>query len=209
MGSRLLCMGDESPALVLASASPRRRELLTQAGVRHEVMPADIDEQPRPNETPQALALRLAREKALVIARRLGPTPRRTVLGADTIVLLDEEIYGKPADSGDAMRLLRALTGRTHQVITAIAVVDSESLDVLDQAVESRVTMRPANDDELRRYVETGEPLDKAGAYAIQGKGADLVSGLEGSLSNVIGLPIEETLELLARAGHNLRGRAA
>jgi septum formation protein len=201
--------GSEPRRLVLASASPRRRELLTDAGVPHEVMPADIDEQERPGETPVRLTKRLAQEKALAVARRLGREPRRIVLGADTIVVLDDEIYTKPRDAEHALQLLLSLTGRTHRVVTAVAIVDSEHLQVLDQAVESRVTMRQASEAELRRYVASGEPLDKAGAYAIQGDGADLVSKLEGSLSNVIGLPIDETLALLSRAGHDLRGRAA
>jgi septum formation protein len=201
--------GSEPRRLVLASASPRRRELLTDAGVPHEVMPADIDEQERPGETPVGLTKRLAQEKALAVARRLGREPRRIVLGADTIVVLDDEIYTKPRDAEHALQLLLSLTGRTHRVVTAVAIVDSEHLQVLDQAVESRVTMRQASEAELRRYVASGEPLDKAGAYAIQGDGADLVSKLEGSLSNVIGLPIDETLALLSRAGHDLRGRAA
>jgi septum formation protein len=201
--------GSEPRRLVLASASPRRRELLTDAGVPHEVMPADIDEQERPGETPVGLTTRLAQEKALAVARRLGREPRRIVLGADTIVVLDDEIYTKPRDAEHALQLLLSLTGRTHRVVTAVAIVDSEHLQVLDQAVESRVTMRQASEAELRRYVASGEPLDKAGAYAIQGDGADLVSKLEGSLSNVIGLPIDETLALLSRAGHDLRGRAA
>lgn len=191
-----------APPLVLASASPRRRELLDRAGVSHEVMPANIDERTIAGESALDMTLRLAREKATVVARRLGAEPRRLVLGSDTTVVLDERIFGKPVDAEDAVSLLGELTGRTHQVITAVALVDSGSLAVWDRAVESRVTMRSATPEQLRRYVESGEPLDKAGAYAIQGEGAWLISGLEGSLTNVIGLPVEETLELLAKAGH-------
>jgi septum formation protein len=165
-------------------------------------MPADIDEKQLRGEAPVEMTLRLAREKALAVARRLGRTPRRHVLGADTIVVLDGDVLGKPDDPEHAVELLQRLTGRTHQVITAVAIVDSASLEAIDQAVESAVTLQEADEDELRRYVETGEPLDKAGAYAIQGKGAWLVTGLEGSRTNVIGLPIEETLGLLARAGY-------
>jgi septum formation protein len=196
------------PALVLASASPRRRTLLAEAGVPHEVMPADIDESARLNEAPRDLAVRLAREKALAVARRLRGGPRRAVLGCDTIVVLGERVFGKPDDPEDALRLLRALVGRTHHVITAVAVADSQTLDVIDVAVESQVSMRDADDEDLRRYVSTGEPLDKAGAYAIQGEGAWLVSKLTGSRTNVIGLPVDETLALLARAGVDLRDRA-
>ena len=190
--------------LVLASASPRRHELLEQAGIPHRIQPADIDESPIADERPLALSLRLAREKALAVARRIGAEPRRRVLGSDTLVVLDDDAIGKPADAEDAVRLLQRLAGRTHTVITAVAVVDSASLEVWDVAVESRVTLREASENEIRRYVDTGEPLDKAGAYAIQGKGSWLVSGLEGSRSNVIGLPLEETRALLVRAGHEV-----
>jgi MAF protein len=160
-------------------------------------MPADIDERARDGESPVELALRLAREKAVAVAERLRGE-RRQVLGSDTIVVLDDRVLGKPRDREDALRLLRALAGRTHTVVTAVAVVDSQSLAVRERAVESRVTLRSASDEELRRYVATGEPLDKAGGYAIQGEGGWLVSHLEGSRSNVIGLPVEETLALLA-----------
>ena len=188
--------------LVLASASPRRRDLLEQAGIPHQVHPANIDETARKDELPVALSMRLAREKALVVAKRLGGEPRRQILGSDTIVVLDGLVLGKPADPEDAVRLLQRLVGRTHTVVTAVAVVDSVSLEVRDLAVESQVTMRDASEEEIRRYVATGEPLDKAGAYAIQGEGSWLVTRLEGSLSNVIGLPLEETLALLEQAGH-------
>ena len=186
--------------LVLASASPRRRDLLEQAGIPHQVHPANIDETARKDELPVALSMRLAREKALAVAKRLGGEPRRQILGSDTIVVLDGLVLGKPADPEDAVRLLQRLVGRTHTVVTAVAVVDSVSLEVRDLAVESQVTMRDASEEEIRRYVATGEPLDKAGAYAIQGEGRRFVSGLLGSESNVIGLPIEETLQLLTDA---------
>ena len=195
---------DPARTLVLASASPRRRELLEQAGVPHEVMPAGIDEQSLPDESAREMTGRLAREKALAVARRLTGDAPRYVLGSDTTVALDGRVFGKPRDAEDAVRLLQALCGRTHVVITAIAVVDTRSLAVLERVVESRVSLRDAGDDELRAYVGTGEPFDKAGAYAIQGAGGRLVSRLEGSRTNVIGLPVEETLELLARAGFPL-----
>jgi septum formation protein len=190
--------------LVLASASPRRHDLLQQAGIPHQIHPADIDESPHPGELPIDLSVRLAREKALTVAKRLGHEPRQRVLGSDTLVVIDGQALGKPADPEDAVRLLQQLVGRTHTVVTAIAVVDSASLEVWDRVVESRVTLRATSEEEIRAYVATGEPLDKAGAYAIQGKGSGLVSKLEGSRSNVIGLPLEETLELLERAGHNV-----
>ena len=188
--------------LVLASGSPRRRELLTQAGVAHEVIKPEIDERTRPGESPLDMTLRLAREKAIAVAQRVGPTPRRHVLGSDTTVVLDGEIIGKPRDAEDAVRLLQRLLGRTHRVVTAVAIVDSQSGHVVDCVVESRVTMRSESETAIRKYVATGEPLDKAGAYAIQGRGAWLVDSFEGSRTNIIGLPVEETLALLARIGH-------
>ena len=196
--------GSRETWLVLASASPRRRELLQQAGVPHEVVPAEIDEQCLPGESAHAMTSRLAREKALAVARRLSGGAARYVLGSDTTVVLGGRVFGKPRDADDALRLLRALRGRTHLVITAVAVADTRSLGVCERLVESRVSMRDADDAELRAYVETGEPLDKAGAYAIQGAGGRLVTRLEGSRTNVIGLPLEETLELLACAGFDL-----
>jgi septum formation protein len=189
--------GDE---IILASGSPRRRELLTQAGVVHVVSPADVDETALPGETPLAMSQRLAHLKASTVAGRLGERRRRLVLGSDTIVVLGDVVYGKPVDADDAVRLLQELVGRTHTVITAVAIIDSLDSRAWQCAVESKVTLRAADDDELRRYVATGEPLDKAGAYAIQGEGHSLVSHLSGSRTNVIGLPVEETLALLEQA---------
>lgn len=187
--------------LVLGSGSPRRRELLARAGVPFEVQPADVDERPRPGEAPDALATRLAREKALAVARRIGPVPARVVLGADTIVVVDGDVLGKPADPEDAVRLLGRLVGRGHRVLTAVALVESEGLAAWGALVESRVWMRPAGPAEIRRYVATGEPLDKAGAYAAQGEGRRFIERIEGSETNVIGLPLDETLALLREAG--------
>lgn len=195
--------------LVLASGSPRRRDLLGEAGVPHEVIPADLPEEPRPGESPVETTLRLAREKARAVADRLGADPPRWVLGADTTVVLDGEVIGKPRDPEHAVRLLLRLQGRSHAVVTAVAIVETASGALFEQAVESRVSMRRASEAELRAYVATGEPLDKAGAYAIQGEGAWLVSAFEGSRSNIIGLPVEETLSLLERAGFRVRDRDA
>jgi septum formation protein len=167
-------------------------------------MPADVDETARVGEPPAALSLRLACDKAGTIAERLGAVPRRFVLGSDTIVVLDGVVFGKPRDEQDAFRLLRQLSGRRHRVITGVAVVDSSDLRTWQRAVESCVTMRPASDEELKRYIATGEPLDKAGAYAVQGTGRQLVAKIEGSETNVIGLPLEETLDLLVEAGASL-----
>jgi septum formation protein len=190
-----------STPLVLASASPRRRELLARAGVRFEVIPAGIDEDVRPGEAPAALAGRLAREKALAVASRVGPDPARFVLGADTIVVLGESVLGKPRDPRDAEAMLSRLVGRTHRVITAVVVARSHDLGWRARTVESRVRMRPAELEEIRAYVATGEPLDKAGAYAAQGRGRRFVAEIAGSESNVIGLPLDETLDLLREAG--------
>lgn len=187
--------------LVLGSGSPRRRELLAQAGVAFEVRPADLDERALPGEAPRALAARLALEKAQAVARALGPAPARLVLGADTIVVVDGDVLGKPVDAADAARLLGRLVGRAHRVVTAVALVESAALGAWDVVVESGVVMRPADDDEIRRYVATGESLDKAGAYAAQGEGRRFIERIEGSETNVIGLPMDETLALLREAG--------
>ena len=187
--------------LILASASPRRRELLARAGIAFEVVPAEIDERSLPGEAPCALAERLAREKALAVAARLGPAPRRLVLGSDTVVVLGGEVLGKPRDALHAEALLARLVGRSHEVVTGVAVVQSEGLALQSLTVTSRVTMHPAAPEEIRRYVATGEPLDKAGAYALQGEGRRFVAAVEGSETNVIGLPLEETLALLRAAG--------
>ena len=183
--------------LILASSSPRRRMLLAQAGVAFEVRPPEIGEQQWPGEAPAAFALRIARAKATEVARRAGPQPVRRVLGADTVVVIDEDTLGKPEGPEHAVALLRRLTGRVHRVITAVALVESASLEGRHVVVESRVTLRPASPAELRAYVATGEPLDKAGAYAAQGEGRRFIERIEGSETNVIGLPLEETLALL------------
>jgi septum formation protein len=187
--------------LVLASASPRRRELLTRAGLHFEVVPADVPEEARSGEHPRALVERLAAEKATAVRDRLPELPRRVVLGSDTVVALEGEILGKPRDAEHAVAMLRRLAGRTHTVWTGVAVGATGAAELRIESVESRVTLRPVAEAELRAYVATGEPLDKAGAYALQGEGRRFVSRVEGSESNVIGLPLEETLALLAEAG--------
>jgi septum formation protein len=187
--------------LLLACASPRRRALLCEAGVAFEVRPADVDERERDGEAPEHYATRLAREKALHVAKASGGAPPRWVLGADTIVVLDGRVYGKPDDAEHAMRTLRALGGRTHRVLTAVALARSDGAALREICVESRVTLRRLSDLEIRDYVATGEPLDKAGAYAVQGVGGTLVERVEGSRTNVIGLPLDETLALLREIG--------
>lgn len=186
--------GATGAPLVLASASPRRRDLLTREDVRFEVIPADIPEEMQSDEAPAAFALRLAGEKALAVARRLGPHPPRWVLGADTIVVIDDDVLGKPTDAADAEQLLARLVGRTHSVITAFTLVQSDDCVLHSDWLESRVTMRAADAEEIRDYVATGEPMDKAGAYAVQGIGGTLVEKVAGSMDNVIGLPVAEVL---------------
>jgi septum formation protein len=187
--------------LLLASASPRRRTLLARAGLDFEVQPADVDESLLPGETPREHAARLAEAKARAVAGTLGSAPPRIVLGADTIVVLGDRILGKPTDADHAIAMLEDLVGRTHRVITAVAVLRSDDCALHRACVESRVSMRPAQREEIRRYVASGEPLDKAGAYAVQGEGRRFVTRVEGSESNVIGLPLDETLALLRAAG--------
>ncbi len=189
------------PELILASASPRRRRLLGDAGVAFRVVPADIDESARPDEAPSALVVRLASEKARAVATRLGRAPRRLVLGSDTIVVIGEAVLGKPRDAEHAIALLAQILGRRHTVFTGVALLDAESDALASCCVASDVVMRSAADAEVRAYVATGEPLDKAGAYALQGEGRRFVERVIGSESNVIGLPLDETLALLRAAG--------
>ena len=194
---------DPAP-LVLASASPRRRDLLRQAGIRFEVRPADIPEIGQPDESPVEFAQRLARSKALAIAEQIGTSPSRLVLGADTIVVLDGEVFGKPRDSDHALELLERLVGREHSVVTAVALVESDTLRIREAVVTSRVEMRAVERSELIAYVATGEPLDKAGGYAVQGGARSFVTRIHGSETNVIGLPLDETVQLLGEAAQQL-----
>lgn len=191
---------DRSP-LILASASPRRSELLNRAGIPFEVRPAEISELGLPDEVPVALAERLAQAKALEVAHQAGPSPRRFVLGADTVVVADGEALGKPRDADHALELLMRLTGRSHIVVTAVALALSDTLRIRHISVQSQIEMRAVNRDELVAYVATGESMDKAGAYAIQGGARCFVTRICGSETNVIGLPLDETLALLSEAG--------
>ncbi len=185
--------------IYLASSSPRRSELLTQIGVRFAVIAADTDESRLPDEAPEDYVRRVALDKARIARMRLPAEDARPVLAADTAVVLDQCILGKPADPEDAARMLRLLAGRTHRVLTGVALV----LPTHDWTAisASRVTFRPIREDEMQRYWRTGEPLDKAGGYGIQGYGAVFVANLEGSYSGVMGLPLFETAQLLERAG--------
>jgi nucleoside triphosphate pyrophosphatase len=185
-----------NPVLCLASVSPRRRELLSQIGVPHVVVGAGIDEAFLPAETPRDYVTRLAREKALAI-RRSGQ--RLPVLAADTTVVVDAKMFGKPRDQAEAVQMLGELSGRAHQVLTAVALADSHG--VADRLSSSTVRFRPVSREECLAYWETGEPRDKAGGYAIQGLGAVFIESLSGSYSGVMGLPLFETAELLRAAG--------
>jgi septum formation protein len=186
-------------SIVLASASARRSQLLTQIGIRHRVVGAHVDESPRHGERPAAYVERLARDKAEAVVARLGTRPDCPVFAADTSVVLDGRIFGKPAEEESCVEMLGALAGRRHEVLTAIALWHDGRLR---QALgTSYVTFREIGEDERRRYWSSGEPAGKAGGYAIQGLGAVFVARLEGSFSGVMGLPLFETAALLDAAG--------
>jgi len=185
--------------IYLASASPRRAELLRQIGVQFRVMPVDVDETPRPGEAAEDYVSRLADEKAQRAWRRLGERPGIAVLAADTAVVLGGEILGKPRDQAHGTAMLGRLSGQVHEVLTAVALCRAERLD--RRLSRSRVRFRSISDGERETYWHTGEPRDKAGGYAIQGLGALFAASLQGSFSGVVGLPLFETAELLALAG--------
>ena len=186
--------------IILASQSPRRRELLTLIGVAHEVQPADIDETVLPDEEPVPHADRLARAKAKAIAAR---EPGAVVIGSDTIVVLDGAILGKPNDKGEAEETLRRLSGRTHTVHTAVAV--SRNGQTVSGVESVEVTFRPLTDEQIRAYIATGEPMDKAGAYGIQGYGAVIVERVHGDYFAVMGLALGRLVGLLAQVGVDYR----
>ena len=185
-----------SPLVCLASVSPRRHELLAQIGVPHTVVAADIDESVRTGEAPRDYVLRMARQKALTVRERGATLP---VLAADTTVVLDNTIFGKPRDRDDGLAMLGRLSGRTHEVLTAVALANSR--DVTLRLSVSTVRFRGLSSEECAAYWETGEPRDKAGGYAIQGVAAVFIESLSGSYSGVMGLPLFETGELLRAAG--------
>jgi septum formation protein len=189
-------------SLVLASGSPRRRDILQQLGVRFRVDVSGIDESMLPGEQPAEHVQRLAREKGLEVRARSSAAPDQPcVLSADTIVLLDNVVYGKPTDDEDALRMLRKLSGRTHHVLTGLALCDAAGSFEEVSVHTTAVTFRELPETTMRGYVASGEARDKAGAYAIQGLGTGLVREISGSYTNVVGMPAAETLELLFRAG--------
>jgi septum formation protein len=182
--------------VILASQSPRRRDLLTLVGIPHEVQPADIDESALPEEAPAAHCERLAREKALAVA---ATAPNAVVVGSDTIVVIDGQILGKPADVADARRMLRLLSGRTHTVFTAVAV--SRGNQLVSGVEDVAVTFRPISDHEIDAYIATREPMDKAGSYGIQGFGATIVERIDGDYFAVMGLALVRLIALFRRVG--------
>ncbi len=189
--------------LVLASASPRRLNLLEAIGLKCSVLAQDIDESPFPGEKPKNLVKRLALAKAKSALATLSETDHRLVLGSDTIVVCEGKILGKPRNKSDGLAMLRLLSGRTHQVLTAVALLghakQAESMSVTE------VSFTTLKDEDIEAYWESGEPLGKAGAYAIQGFGAMFVSNIDGSYSGVVGLPIFETVDLLNKFGIDIK----
>ena len=190
-------MPSSSNKLILASRSPRRSELLRSLGLEFEVSPSKVDEITDPKRTPEQNATNIARDKARWVARQ---NPGSYVLGADTMVVLDQEIIGQPTDEEDACRILSKLAGKQHRVITGVALISPENKEY-ETAVISTVSIKNVSENDIRSYIATGEPLDKAGAYAIQGEGSFLVESWEGSYSNIVGLPLEALTDLFQQAG--------
>ncbi len=190
--------------LVLASRSPRRAALLRQAGLEPDVRAAEVPEERRPGETPGAHVLRLAEQKARAAAPTGDAAAEEIVLGADTVVVLDGEVLGKPGDAGEARRMLRRLSGRTHDVLTAVFLLRPAAGSAASAIATTRVRFRPLDAAWVEWYVSTGEPQDKAGGYGIQERGVLLVEGIEGSWSNVVGLPLELLPGLFREVGVHL-----
>ena len=187
----------ENPLIVLASGSPRRRHLLRQIGLEFRVVAADIEETPLPDEKPGEFVSRMAREKALEVMRREGAG--LPVLGADTAVILDGQILGKPVNRSDAITMLGGLSGKTHEVFSAVALAVNAS--EIHQALNvTRVTFAQLDSGWIESYCDSGDPMDKAGAYGVQGKAGEKISRIEGSFYGVMGLPLYETAQLLKRA---------
>jgi septum formation protein len=185
--------------IILASSSPRRRELLSTLGFAFDVINPSSDETVSENETPEDFALRVSVEKAWSVSRSLGEGA--VVIGADTIVVVDGEILGKPEDPEEASSMLRKLSGKEHHVFTAFSIVKPKNEILHSEIVDTSVRVKPLAASEIEGYIKTGEPMDKAGAYGIQGIGSFMVRGIEGSYSNVVGLPVEELLAALKKLG--------
>jgi septum formation protein len=189
------------PAVILASKSPRRRALLEQIGLSFSLDPADVDERILPGETPEVYVVRVALDKARVVA---GRAKMGIVIAADTIVVIGAAILGKPADAADARRMLSMLSGREHEVVTGLAVMDAASRRSFVRTSVTKICFRKLSEREISAYVATGEPFDKAGAYGIQERGALLVERIEGCYSNVVGLPLSLLGEMLRDFGITL-----
>jgi septum formation protein len=187
--------------IILASESPRRRQLLEMLGIPHEVVPAAVNERPEPGELPESMAVRLAREKAQSVAQRRPEVP---VLAADTVVVVDDQILGKPADAAEAEQMLSLLSGREHRVVTAVALAPPGG-EVLERYDVTRVRFRTLAPEIIAAYVATGEPLDKAGGYGVQGYGAVLIERVDGDFFSVMGLPLRLVVDLLEAAGQPYR----
>jgi septum formation protein len=192
------------PTLILASSSPRRRELLRALGLEFEVMVTDVDEALLRSESPVAAVERLARAKADAAAAALGPRPC-LVLAADTLVAISGQVLGKPSSRTEAGSMLRRLAGHRHDVHTAVALLDTDTARHAAAVVTSSVRMAAMSDEEIDWYVGTGEPLDKAGAYAVQGLGAVYVESIDGNYTNVVGLPLPAVRRLIAELGYDWR----
>lgn len=189
-----------STVLILASASPRRTALLNQIGFSHRQFPVDIDESPLPDETPAAMVARLAAQKALTAQQRLNSAPENAViLASDTLIAFNKQPLGKPADKADCLATLRQLSGNTHEVLTAVSVIQGQRQHTI--TVTTEVQFASLTDQDIEQYWATGEPADKAGSYAIQGIGGQFVKSVKGSVSSVIGLPLYETKCLLNEFG--------
>jgi len=195
-----------SMRLILASGSPRRQEILHNAGFTFEVRPSSVNEDPLPGESPEAMVTRLAREKALQVAA--DAAVGSLVLGADTTVVIDTEILAKPIDYSDASRMLRRLSGRSHCVLTGVCLVDSPDRVIASRCERTEVRFRELSDADIRDYVASGEPFDKAGAYAIQGRASRFVTRIDGCYFNVVGLPMALVDKLIASVGEDHKSQA-
>lgn len=187
------------PDIILASSSPRRKELLEQLGIRFKILPSYIDEVPLKGESPKDFALRVSAEKALSVAGNLDDDC--VVIGADTIVAVGREILGKPKNEEEAKTMLTKISGREHTVITAFSIVKPKAEILHRELVKTRVLIKTLTPEEIKSYVETGEPMDKAGAYGAQGVGAFMIREIHGSYTNVVGLPLSQLVDALADLG--------
>lgn len=193
-------MPQELQDIVLASASPRRRELLNQVGISVQVVPSNAKESLLPDETPQAHVVRLSCDKAMEVASRPGQ-PGRWFIGGDTVVVSDGEILGKPVDAAEAEGMLQRLSGRSHRVISGYAVYDRQTSRTISAAITTKVFFKDLTSQEIEGYIASREPFDKAGSYAIQGIGSFMVPRIEGSYTNVVGLPLCEVIAALEELG--------